>query len=115
MYYRYEYAPLPTDPIEHLGILTGWEFIDVPKTDDQFWDKMKFLAIFEDKLPGAECDMNDTVSYFTQKGNRKFSKALRALIKDIESHGRSVIRIVLPDIDEAKILYRDKYQVIIKR
>lgn len=115
MYYRYEYAPLPTDPFEHLGILTGWEFIDAPKTDAQFWDKMKFLAIFEDELPGAECNMKDTLSYFTQKGNRKFSKAIRALTKDIESRGRTVVRIEIPEIDDSKILYRDRYQVVIKR
>lgn len=116
MYYRYEYVPLPTDPLEHVGILTGWEIVELSSIGDkEFWEKMKFLAFFEDKLPRAECDMKDTISYFTQKGNRTFSKALRALIKDIESRGRKVTRIEKSDLDESKILYRNKYQVVLRR
>lgn len=116
MYYRYEYDYTIGTLNPHLGIITGWEFLEPAKDDDEFWDRMKHVAFFEDHLPGPDCDMTNTESWFTQKGNRKFHKAIKELVDSIVDRGNfKVIRLSAEELDESRILYRDPYQVILRK
>ena len=87
------------------GILTSLDYIF---DEDTIID---LVAIFEDDLLDPNCDMHDTVSYFTKKGNRHFNKAIRQIKKALKSKGFDVIT-VYEDYDDLNIVYEDKYQVV---
>lgn len=109
MYYRYE-CIMKDQPDIHQGILTI--------IDDIFPDRdiLYYGWPFERYLHAADCTMSDTISYFTEKGNRKLNKAIRALCKAIEATGKATTRkIILDKLDESMVLYRDKYQVVLLR
>ena len=100
--YRYEVI----DNGVHKGFLTAF--------DDYFDDDTIFELcwFFEHKLPDPDINMKNTTSYFTEKGNRTFNKAIKAAKKEFISRGLDFICIV-KEIDENLIIYKDKYQVII--
>lgn len=105
--YRYEYAP--NDKMkEHTGILVGLD--DIFDIDTS----MKLSAFFDDELSRPVDDLKGTMSFFTAKGNRKFSKAIREIKKAAESAGFKVISLTCKRY-EVKILYEDRYQVLIPR
>ena len=103
--YRYEYDIEG----EYKGILVG--------LDDIFDDTNELLSaafVFERYLPEPNIEsMINTKSYFTEKGNRKFSKAIRTIKKISENHGIKVITIIKDYNDLENIVYEDKYQVVI--
>ena len=90
----------------HKGFLTAF--------DDYFDDDTIFELcwFFEHKLPDPDINMKNTTSYFTEKGNRTFNKAIKAAKKEFIKRGLDFICIV-KEIDENLIIYKDKYQVII--
>ena len=99
--YRYEVV----NNSVHQGFLTAF--------DDYFDDNTIFelCGFFELKLPDPDIDMKNTTSYFTEKGNRTFNKAIKAAKKKFLEKGLEFICIV-KELDENLIVYRDKYQVI---
>lgn len=109
-YYRYEFIPKNGDKDKHLGILTELEAIF-----DDLWG-VPGWGYIEDGLKAPDCDMENTISYFTEKGNRRFRKGLRELCKAINNSGKGTTeRIVIETIDPETILYKDQYQVILRR
>lgn len=72
--------------------------------------------IFECKLDHPGINMSDTISFFTQEGNRKFKKAVSKIISRFNDIGIEVeeIRLKIEDVKE-NILYKDKLQVICLR
>lgn len=109
MYYRYEYI-LENVPDTHQGILTGMDIIFSQE------DILKYIWPFEKYLKGPTCLMVNTISYFTQEGNQALGGAIESLCRAIEESGKaSVSKIVVTDIDESKVLYRDPYQVVLIR
>lgn len=102
--YRYEYDILDC---EYRGIFVGMDDIF---TEEEIFDLVWF---FEQDLPGhddIEC-MDGTLSYFTSKGNRHFSKAIRKIKQAAKAKGIDVICITEDD-SALDIIHRDKYQVI---
>lgn len=87
------------------GILTSLDYIF---DEDTIID---LTHIFLDELPDPDCNMNDTCSYFTKKGNRKFNKAIRNLRKALQDKGFHVI-VVYEDYENLNIIYEDRYQVV---
>lgn len=85
--------------------------------DDYFdADDIFTLAwIFECKLDAANIDMSKTISYFTQKGNRKFHKAVSKIVKSFEAIGVEVEKVEI-DFEDVKdsVAYMDNLQVICK-
>ena len=101
--YRYEFQK----DNKKIGILTG---LDDYFTDDEIFS---VCGIFEMRLDEPSISMQDTKSYFTEKGNRKFRKAIRKIQKIAESKN---IEVICEQIDKENledILYEDIYQVII--
>lgn len=116
MYFRYEFAPKEGRRDRHIGILTG---VDIFEEELRKRNScIIFLTFpFEEFLKRPDIDdMSSTISYFTQKGNRKLHKAITRLCKAIEATGIAHVRcITLNDLDEERILYRDEYQVVLLR
>lgn len=104
MLYRYEIQ----SENNSVGILTG---LDEYFTVDEIWSLGWF---FEVKLNAPDIDMCNTKSYFTEKGNRKFRKAIRNISKLSESKGLKVVCITVNREDLDNIVYEDVNQVIIK-
>lgn len=107
----YRYVVL-SDKEEHnhisgLGILTALDYI-FNFDDDTIID---LTWCFQDDLPDPTCDMKNTCSYFTRKGNRKFNKAIRKLKKAIEEKGFKVVTIY-EDYENLNVIYEDVYQVV---
>lgn len=69
--------------------------------------------IFEDKLKCPVIDMNNTISYFTVRGNRAFHKAIKKCELAYKNIGIEFIRDEKDILDE-DILYQDEYQIICK-
>ena len=91
--------------ISGLGILTSLDYIfDEDTIIDLTW-------CFLDDLPDPNCNMKDTCSYFTKKGNRKFNKAIRKLKKALQEKGFEVIT-VYEDYENLNAVYEDVYQVV---
>ena len=101
--YRYEVV----DNGNHQGFLTAF--------DDYFDDDTIFelCGFFELKLPDPDIDMKNTTSYFTEKGNRTFNKAIKAAKKKFIEKCLDFICIT-KDLDESLIVYKDKYQAIVR-
>lgn len=105
----YRYVIL-SDKKEHAhfsgyGILTSLDYIF---DEDTIID---LTHVFLDELPDPDCNMKDTISYFTKKGNRKFNKAIRSLKKALQNEGFNVVT-VYEDYENLDVLYEDKYQVV---
>ena len=64
-------------------------------------------------MPDPDIEMKNTTSYFTEKGNRTFNKAIKAAKKKFLEKGLDFICIV-KELDESLIVYNDKYQAIVK-
>lgn len=96
--------------ISGLGILTALDYI-FDFDDDLI---ISLTSCFQDELPDPDCNMQNTCSYFTKKGNRKFNKAIRKLKKAIESVEEKELRVVTvyEDYENLDVLYEDKYQVV---
>lgn len=113
MFYRYEVQEGFDYP--HYGI-----FMAIQDILNEY-ESLRFTAIFEDELNAPPdwyfkdklIDFNSEFCFFTQKGNRKFSKAIKKIINALENKGYKVSRILLNE-NNADILYIDKYQAIIK-
>ena len=101
--YRYEFDSGCEKP--HTGILTGLD--DLFETDQI----LKLCAIFEDELPAPVIWDRNTLSFFTEKGNRKFNKAIRKIKEAAKEIGVGVNCIKI-NYTDASIIYEDKYQVI---
>lgn len=81
------------------------EYFDIDKVFELGW-------IFEDKLNYPNnMDMSDTVSYFTEKGNRAFHKIIKKCQAEYEKLGIDFHREV-KELSEEDILYKDEYQII---
>lgn len=102
--YRYEFSKNGNS----IGFLTG---LDDYFTEDEIF---KVCGIFEVSLNCPDINMDNTKSWFTEKGNRKFKKMIRKIQKiaeekDIEFVCRKTEKETVKDL----ILYEDTYQVII--
>ena len=101
--FRYEVI----DKDKRQGFLTALD--DYFDTDDI----LRLCWFFEDKLPSPDVNMKNTVSYFTEKGNRTFNKAIKQAKKAFIDKGLEFICLI-DDISSDKVIYQDKYQVIIE-
>lgn len=105
----YRYVVL-SDKEEHqsfsgYGIMTALDYIF---DEDTIID---LTAILLDRLPDPDCNMDNTCSYFTKKGNRKFNKAIRSIKKALVDKGFKVIT-VYEDYENLNVIYEDQYQVV---
>ena len=66
---------------------------------------------FEDHMKRPELPMDDTLSYFTKRGNRKFHKAILAAKKAYEEKGVK-FEFVQREIKEEEVMYKDDFQII---
>ena len=101
--FRYEVI----DKDKRQGFLTALD--DYFDTDDI----LKLCWFFEDKLPAPDVNMKNTISYFTEKGNRTFNKAIKQAKKAFIDKGLEFV-CMIDDISSDKVIYQDKYQVIIE-
>lgn len=102
MLYRYEFKH------NNVGIFVGMDDIFDPDT------AFELSAFFDDNLKRPRDNIENTISYFTDKGNRKFSKAIKKIKRASLKKGFEVVRIEKEE-NELEILYKDKYQVLAKR
>ena len=102
MLYRYEFAH------NHKGFLTE---LDELFGEDKAWELSFYFDLHLDR-PIA--DLKGTISFFTEKGNRKFSKTIRKIKEYASEKGYEVIRIEKKE-EDLDILYKDKYQVLALR
>ena len=102
--YRYEFKKGDYS----IGILTGLdEFFTVDEICELCW-------IFERDLKCPNVDMENTISFFTERGNRKFRKAIRK-IKNIADAKNLDFSCIIKPFDKLKnVVYQDNYQVILK-
>lgn len=103
MYYRYEYESGCTR--DHTGILVGL---------DDIFDENEALNLswyFDMYLERPFDVLNGTVSYFTEKGNRKFNKAIRKIKKAALEKGINIVRLE-SDGSDLEIFYKDEYQIV---
>ena len=102
MFVRYEFEK----DNKKIGILTGLDdFFSVDEILSLGW-------IFEKDLELPNISMKNTKSYFTEKGNRKFRKAIKAIKKAAKDKGINVVCERKESLEN--ILYQDKYQVIMR-
>ena len=102
--YRYEFSKNGNN----IGFLTG---LDDYFSEEEIWS---VCWIFEAKLDCPNFSMENTKSYFTADGNRKFRKAIRKIQKIAESKNIDFVCIQIEKEDiEDLILYEDINQVII--
>lgn len=88
------------------GFLTALDdYFDLTETFEISW-------VFTTKLPEPDIDMKNTTSYFTEKGNKVFRKAIKALRRIYAEKGVQLL-CTITDIAEKDILYADKYQVVV--
>ena len=100
MYYRYEF-----ELNNNIGILIGL---------DDIFDEDKALELslyFDLNLSRPTESLEGTISYFTEKGNRKFNKAIKRIKKAALEKNVNVIRIE-SDGSNLDILYEDEYQIL---
>lgn len=82
--------------------------------DNKADDIWKLTAIFEDKLQAPNVRIPEgTKFYFTEKGNRKFHKAIKKLCSFLEENEISELHCIIIDEPNTGIIYRDTYQVAI--
>ena len=83
--------------------------------DDYFdlYTSFVLSAEFTERLPQPEIDMENTKSYFTQKGNRSFNKAIRNCRKAYEAKGIKFVQEVY-DTELDNIIYQDQYQIVVR-
>lgn len=101
--YRYEFVKEDY----RIGFLTGL---------DDFFTLDEILAVcwvFEKDLPYPCINMENTKSYFTEKGNRKFRKKIREIQKLAENKGIIFDTIIKDSSEISNILYSDNYQVVV--
>lgn len=92
-----------------LGILTALdEYFGLDEALDLSW-------IFEDKLALPDIDMRNTISYFTEAGNRKFHKAITKILNRFEQSGIKTEKIQVELSDLHNVIYTDNLQVVCKR
>lgn len=118
--YRYYYEAIP-DYFEKAGFLIRIDeilsLIIYPKLEDEL---LKLVAIFEDELDAPDSEIykrNPTaVSYFTQKGNRKFHKAINDIKTYLFENYHQEMICITKEIskDDERILYIDNYQLVLK-
>lgn len=93
---------------------------DKPDSNEGLDLWFRFYAIFEDELPAPieiwEKQV-DSISFFTEKGLRKFRKQLRFCKELLESRNCKVTRFrcPMPDPDKLKPIHEDQYQLIYER
>ena len=91
--------------VEGKGFLTA--------LDDYFKveELLPLCWVFEVKLPCPAISMSDTSSYFTERGNKTFHKAIK---KAREAYAQKGIKLecITTDIDDEDILYKDAYQIV---
>ena len=102
MLYRYEFAHNNRGMLTELDELFG---------EDKAWELSFYFDIH---LERPVADLKETISFFTEKGNRKFSKAIRKIKNYASEKGYEVIRIEKEE-KELDILYKDEYQVLALR
>lgn len=102
--YRYEFKK---DDYS-VGVLTGLDdFFTVEEICELCW-------IFERDLKCPSVDMENTISFFTEKGNRKFRKAIRKIKSIADNKNLEFCCIVKPVNSLLNIVYQDNYQIIVK-
>ena len=102
IFYRYEFVK----ENNRTGILTG---LDEYFSIDEICN---VCGIFEMSLKAPNINMENTKSYFTENGNRKFRKMIRNIKKIAETKGIVTECITRNNLDN--IVYKDNYQVIVK-
>ncbi len=104
MVYRYEFEKNGV----RTGILTG--------LDDYFSGNeiLGLCWIFEMKLKAPDIPMDNTRSYFTEKGHKTFRKAIRNIKKIAAEKNINVICEIKHEKELTNILYKDERQVIIR-
>ena len=103
MLYRYEFVK----DNYRIGFLTGL---------DDFFDELEVFSlswVFERDLNCPDFNMENTKSYFTEKGNRKFRKKIREIQKLAESKGIVFDIIIRKEEEISDVLYSDNYQVVV--
>ena len=109
MYYRYH------SPDYNCGIFVALEtFLESMIVDRKEIDRLclEFTAIFEDELPLPD---PRGICYFTEKGNRKFHKAIIKMSNYLKRNGVNIVCDTLKDVSDKTVLYMDKYQIVLQK
>ena len=99
------------------GILVYLDKVFNPNTDDGLDMIYRLCWPFEDFLKKPNIDGYPYSRFwFTEKGNRKFNKAIRKIRKEYLSRGIETERLEMDiDDDNPDIIYEDEYQVAIRK
>lgn len=108
--------------INGIGIFHLLNKIDkIPETEFKEEDDFKYTDAvyrFEKDLPIPNLYKNTnkkTISFFTEEGLSFFKESIEDLVDVLETYIDKVTIITIKDIEKDKILYRDKYQIIIEK
>lgn len=103
------------------GIFIGLsEFIEStygPNSNDGFDIVLRLTGIFEDKLPAPTTKLGEAEYWFTQKGNRKFRKAINKIILYLKNNDIDVeiLNMEEDELSKYTVLYEDIYQVALAK
>lgn len=101
--------------IDHTGFLTGIDEFDI---SDQQWNPLlNIYFLFEGKLKTPPNDIfkrYDTISFFTQRGYRKFRKAIHKAAEILNTYHYPTTDIARW-ISPTHIVYQDELQILIER
>ena len=116
--YRYYYEAV--QGYEEMGFLIRMsELFEKVKNDNEEIELFKLVGIFEDNLPAPPNEFyfnnSNARSYFTEKGNRKFKKAINNIRKYLLNKYQWELICKCKDIrdNDSRILYSDDLQVIL--
>ena len=111
--YRYIVKGIATD----VGILIYLEEIFDRNNDKELDEMFDLIWPFEDQLKNPNIlGWPGSRFWFTEKGNRHFNKAIRKIKKAYQSRNYEVERLEMDiEDDSPEIVYRDEYQVAIRR
>ena len=108
--------------INGIGIFHLLNKIDkIPETEFKEEDDFKYTDAvyrFEKDLPIPNLYKNTnkkTISFFTEEGLSFFKEPIEDLVDVLETYIDKVTIITIKDVKKDKILYRDKYQIIIEK
>lgn len=111
MYTRYE---IKTNN-KTIGLFTGLYCTLDEKTADELIEPFNNYLIIPDfyYLKGKNGKKN-IYAYFTEAGLLRFSKEIEKILEVIKDHGIEIITKKQNKVGTARLIYEDKYQVLIK-
>lgn len=114
MYYRYE---IVDNLGKSYGLFTGLSIIGLEENHiceitEEFEKYLPIPMFYWNKGKNGK---KDVFAYFTEYGKDRFRKCIENIIKIVENNGFTVIIKEQTNVGSRRLVYEDKYQVLIKK